>query len=158
MKNILWMPIAVAAVACGASSSPSSPSGPQLLVAGTYDIRKTVTVDTCGLSRPGDSFTNPAEVRHTAGASAFVLNDHGTRDLPGTVAANGSFTLANASSVVMNTIPALDVWTGGRFTTQGFEVTDTTELQSTPGGGPACRVVATWVATKQGTPNVIPTT
>jgi hypothetical protein len=150
----MWILPAVVAAACG--SSPASPSAPTLQVGGTYEIRKTVTSDTCGLSSPGDTFTNPAEIRHTAGSTTFVLNDHGTRDLPGTVNTTGAFALANAASIVMNTIPATDAWSNGRFTVQGFEVTDTTDLQSRPGGGAACRIVASWVATKQGAANVIP--
>jgi hypothetical protein len=125
-------------------------------VGGTYDIRKTVVTETCGLSSPGDAFSNPAEVRHTAGATTLVLNDHGTRDLPGTVNRDGTFTLAVSRSVVMGTIDAVDTWDGGRFTTTGFELRNTTDLASKPGGGPACRVVAVWAGTKQGAPNVIP--
>ncbi len=135
---ILWT------AACGGGSSPSTPSGPQISVGGTYDIRKTVVSDTCGLSSPGDSFTNPADVRHTAGATTFVLNDHGTRDLSGTLNRDGTFTLAPQRSIVMGTIGALDTWDPGRFTATGFDVRDTTDLESRPGGGPACRIVATW--------------
>ena len=144
------------AAACGGGSSPSTPSGPQISVGGSYDIRKTVVSETCGLSSPGDTFTNPADVRHTAGAATFVVNDHGTRDLPGTVNRDGTFALAPQRSTVMGTIGAIDTWDGGRFATTGFVVRDTTDLESRPGGGPACRVVATWSATKQGTPNTIP--
>src|SRR5262245_40328203 len=86
-------------IGCG-RSSPWGPAGPQLSVGGTYDIRKTVTSDTCGLSFPGDSFTNPGEVRHTAGASSFVLSDHGTRDLPGTVNRDGTFTMPQSRGLV----------------------------------------------------------
>src|SRR5260221_11053088 len=100
-------------VACGGGNSPATPSGAQLAVAGTYDIRKTVTADTCGLSAPGDTFSNPGEVRHTAGASTFVLNDHGTRDLPGTVNRDGTFSLAVSRGLVMGTIDAVDTWDGG---------------------------------------------
>jgi hypothetical protein len=141
---------------CSGGSSPSTPSGPQLSVGGTYDIRKTVVTETCGLSTPGDSFTNPGEVRHTAGATAFVLNDHGTRDLPGTVNRDGTFTMPQSRGLVMNTIDAVDTFDNGRFTVSGFELRVTTDLASKPGGGPACRVVTNWAATKQGTPNVIP--
>jgi hypothetical protein len=144
------------AVACGGGSSPSTPSGPPLSVGGTYDIRKTVVTETCGLSTPGESFSNPGEVRHTPGATTFVLNDHGTRDLPGTVNRDGTFAIPVSRSVVMGTIDASDTWDGGRFTAAGFEVRATTDLASKPGGGPACRVVTMWAATKQGTPNVIP--
>lgn len=157
----MWCAIATAFVvmvlnACGGGSSPSAPSSPQILVAGTYDVRKTVTADSCGLSAPGDVVANPAEVRHTAGATSFVLNDHGTRDLPGAVNRDGTFTLVSQRSTVMGTIGAIDAWDGGRFTVTGFEVRDTTDLDAKPGGGPACRVVTNWAATKQGSPNVIP--
>lgn len=143
-------------VACSGSKPPSTPDGPQLSVGGTYDIRKTVVTETCGLSTPGESFTNPGEVRHTVGATAFVLNDHGTRDLPGTVNRDGTFTMPQYRSLVMNTIDAVDTWENGRFTVSGFELRATTDLASKPGGGPACRIVTNWAATKQGTPNVIP--
>lgn len=145
-----------ACVACGGGKTPAAPSGPQLAVGGSYDIRKTVVSDTCGLSSAGDAFSNPGEVRHMVGQTTFVLSDHGTRDLAGTVNRDGTFTLASSRSVVMGTIDAVDTWAAGRFTTSGFELRDTTDLASRPGGGPACRVVADWSATKQGSPNVIP--
>lgn len=154
MKRFLSV-CAIAATACS-GSSPSTPSAPQLSVGGTYDIRKTVVSETCGLSSPGDSFSNPGEVRHTPGASTFVLNDHGTRDLPGTVNRDGTFTLPPYRSLVMNAIDAVDTWDNGRFTVSGFELRATTDLASRPGGGPACRVVTSWAATKQGVPNTIP--
>src|SRR5437899_2696943 len=94
---ILWT------AACG-GSSPSTPSGPQISVGGTYDIRKTVVSDTCGLSTPGDIFTNPADVRHPPGATTFVLNDHGTRDLSGALNRDGTFTLVPQRTTVMGTI------------------------------------------------------
>jgi len=143
-------------MAACSGSSPSTPSGPQISVGGNYDIRKTVVVETCGLSSPGDSFSNPGEVRHTTGSTAFVLNDHGTRDLSGTLNRDGTFTMPPTSSLVMNSIPATDTWENGRFTTSGFELRATTDLASKPGGGPACRVVTNWSAAKQGSPNVIP--
>jgi hypothetical protein len=155
MNRIGWLAIVAACAACGGGSA-TAPGGPLLQVAGTYDIRKTVVSDTCGLSHQGDTISNPGEVRHTAGAASFVLNDHGTRDLPGTVNRDGTFALAAAQSLVQNTIPAVDTFDSGRFTTRGFDVRDTTDLQSNPVGGPACRVVAAWSATKQGSPNVIP--
>lgn len=139
---------------CG-GSSPTSPA-PQISVGGTYDIQKTVAADTCGLSSPGSVFSNPGEVRHTAGATTLVVNDHGTRDLPGTIGRDGTFTLAPYRSLVMNTINAVDTFEGGRFSTAGFQVRVTTDLDANPGGGPPCRVVTNWAATKVGAPNVIP--
>ena len=144
--------------ACGGAGT-GRPSAPLLQVAGAYDIRKSVVEDTCGLSRPGDVFTNPGTVQHTAGGPAFVLNDHGTRDLPGTVGSDGAFDLRPASSIVMGTIPATDTFDGGRFTTTGFTLRDTTVLQRSPVAGAPdapCRVVALWEGAKQGSPNVIP--
>lgn len=98
-------------------------------------------------------------MRHTAGASDFVLGDHGTRELPGTVRTDGAFDLRPASSLVMETITATDTFEDGRFTATGFTVRDTTALARSPIGGAAdvpCRVVATWEAAKRGAPNVIP--
>lgn len=145
----------LAAAACG-GSTPSTASGPQISVGGSYDIRKTIVTDTCGLSSPGDVFSNPGEVRHTAGATTFVLNDHGTRDLPGTLSRDGTFTMAASRSLVMSSIDAVDTFDNSRFTVSGFEMRVTTDLASRPGGGPACRVVTNWAAAKQGSPNVIP--
>jgi len=145
--------------ACGGGSGTSRPSESAIQVAGTYDIRKSVTEETCGLSRPGDVFTNPGTVQHSPGATEFVLNDHGTRDLPGTVRRDGGFDLRPASSVVMGTIAATDTFEGGRFTATGFVLRDTTVLQRSPAAGAPdgpCRVVALWSGTKQGAPNVIP--
>jgi len=140
---------------CG--SSPSAP-GAAIRVAGAYTIHKVTLSDTCGGSQPGSAFDNPGEVRQQPGSLTFVLDDHGTRDLPGTLNRDGSFTLSPSQSLVQNTIPAIDTFDGGRFTTQGFEVRDTTDLQSNPvvTGGGACRVVTSWTGTKQGAPNVIP--
>jgi hypothetical protein len=152
--------VALLAAACGGgSTSPSTPAAPPIQVSGAYDIRKTVLTETCGLGVPGDVFTNPGTVQHAAGATAFVLNDHGTRDLPGTLHADGTFDLRPSSSLVMNTIPATDTFDQGRFTATGFTLRDTTDLQASPVAGvPAgpCRVVARWDGAKQGAPNVIP--
>jgi hypothetical protein len=149
-----------ALAACGGSGAGGTPTPAATIhVAGSYDVRKTVTEDTCGLGASGDVVTNPATVQHATGATDFVLNDHGTRDLPGTVRADGSFDLRPLSSVVMGTIPATDTFDGGRFTATGFAVRNTTALQASPvAGGPAgpCHVVAAWEGTKQGAPNVIP--
>jgi hypothetical protein len=144
----------VFAAACG-GSSPSAPAA-QISVGGSYDIRKTVVSDTCGQFTPGTTFTNPGDVRHTAGSTTLVLNDHGTRDLPGTLNRDGTFALAPSRGLVMNTINAVDTFDGGRFSTTGFDLRVTTDLDSTPGGGPACRVVTTWAGSKIGAPNVIP--
>jgi hypothetical protein len=141
--------------ACGGGSSPSAPAG-QISVGGSYDIRKTVVSDTCGLLTPGTTFSNPGEVRHIAGATTLVLNDHGTRDLPGTINRDGAFTLAQSRGVVMNTINAVDTFDGGRFSTTGFDLRVTTDLDATPSGGGPCRSVAMWAGTKVGAPNVIP--
>jgi hypothetical protein len=155
MKRPFLVLFLVVSAACS-GSSPSSPSGPQLSVGGNYDIRKTIVSDSCGQSSPGSAVSNPGEVRHTAGATTFVLNDHGTRDLPGTLSRDGSYTMASQRSLVMDSIAAVDTFENGRFTASGFEMRVTTDLASTPGGGPACRIVANWAAAKQGSPNVIP--
>ncbi|HZR25281.1 MAG TPA: hypothetical protein VFA59_16920 [Vicinamibacterales bacterium] len=150
-----WWGVAMVMVSACGGSSPSAPAV-QISVGGSYDIRKTVVSDTCGSFAPGTVFSNPGEVRHTAGATTFVLNDHGTRDLPGTINSDGTFALAASRSLVMNTINAVDTFDGGRFTTTGFELRDTTDLDANPNGGGACRSVATWTGTKSGAPNVIP--
>ncbi len=98
-------------------------------------------------------------MQHVPGAADFILNDHGTRDLPGTVRRDGGFDLRPSSSLVMNTIPATDTFDGGRFSATGFVVRVTTVLQRSPAAGAPdgpCRVVTMWEATKQGSPNVIP--
>jgi len=146
-------------IGCGGGGGTGGPSAAALQVAGTYDIRKSVTEDTCGLSHPGDVFTNPGTVQHSPGATEFVLNDHGTRDLPGTVRRDGGFDLRPTSSLVMGTIPATDTFESGRFTATGFVLRVTTVLQRSPVEGAPdgpCRVVTLWDATKQGAPNVIP--
>lgn len=154
--------IVLSLAACGGgggSTGTGTPSGPPLQVAGTYDIQKSVVEDTCGLGRPGDAFTNPGTVAHSPGATEFVLNDHGTRDLPGTVRRDGSFDLRSQSSVVMDTIAATDTFESGRFSATGFSLRDTTALQRSPvAGAPPgpCRVVAVWEGAKRGAPNVIP--
>ena len=147
--------LTLACAACGGSTAPSTT--PQLQVGGTYAVRKTTVSDTCGVSVPGAVVVNPAEVRHSTGASSFVLVDHGTRELPGTVNRDGSFVLSPDQSLVQNTIAATDTFADGRFSATGFQLRDTTDLAASPvSGGPPCRLVADWVATKDGAPNVIP--
>jgi hypothetical protein len=147
------------AAGCGGGPSTGAPTAPPIQVGGAYDIRKTVLVETCGLSAPGDVFSNPGTVQHTAGATEFVLNDHGTRDLPGTLRGDGTFDLRPFSSLVMSTIAATDTFDQGRFTTSGFTLRATTDLATSPrADAPAgpCRVVARWDGTRQGGANVIP--
>jgi len=160
MRRIVRVVAALAVVgpaACGGGGTPTAPTAPRISVAGNYDIHKTVTVDSCGISAPGSSFSNPGEVRHTAGATTFVLNDHGTRDLSGSLNADGSFTIAPTRGLVMNTINAVDTWDGGRFTTAGFDVRVTTDLETSPvNGGPPCRVITQWAATRVGGQNTVP--
>lgn len=156
-----WMAVAAAtAAACGGGGNgPGGADRPALAVAGDYLVHKVVLSDSCGLSAAGDAFDTPATVRHTAGSTAFVLNDHGTRDLPGAVRPDGGFDLQPASSLVMNTIPARDTFSEGHFSAGGFFLRDTTDLDRSPvagaPGGP-CRVVTTWTGAKSGPPNVIP--
>jgi len=122
-------------IGCGGGSGTSRPSESAIQVAGSYDIRKSVVEETCGLSRPGDVFSNPGTVQHSPGATEFVLSDHGSRDLPGTLRRDG------------------------RFTATGFVLRVTTVLQRSPVAGAPdgpCRMVTLWDATKQGAPNVIP--
>jgi len=160
MKRIVRVVCALTVVglaACGRGAVPTAPSPPRIFVAGAYDIRKTVISDTCGISAPGSSFSNPGEVRHSAGATTFVLNDHGSRDLPGTLSPDGTFTIAPTRALVMGTINAVGTWDGGRFTTAGFDVRETTDLETSPmDGGPPCRVVTAWAAARQGGQNTIP--
>jgi hypothetical protein len=148
-----WL-LAIAAAACGGTTQPSSP---QLQVGGSYDISKTTTSDTCQ-SVINPPFSNPGTVTHSPGASSFVLNDHGTRDLPGRVNSDGTATISPSNSLVMGTIAATDTFASARFTATALDVTVTTDLADNPvqpGAGP-CRIVTTWHAVKQGAPNVIP--
>jgi hypothetical protein len=139
-------------LACGGGGSSPTPI---IAVAGAYDIRKTFVEDTCPDGLQGQTFTNPGTVSHSPGASRFVLTDHGTRDLPGTVQPDGAFVLEPAHAVVHGTIPALDTWEDGRFTTTGFQVRNVTSLEATATTA-ACHLVAQWEGTKVGSPNVIP--
>jgi len=152
-KHLAAALVAGSLAGCGGSGEPAGPSTPLLSVAGAYAIRKSIVSDTCGGS--GETVSNPGEVRHTPGARAFVLNDHGTRDLPGTVNSDGTFSLEPFRSMVGGAVPAVDTFEGGRFTTAGFGVRVTTDLEATAGSA-ACRVVTQWDGAKQGAPNVIP--
>jgi len=160
MKSVRRWTAAVLCVAgsgCGSNGSTTGPTPATIQVAGSYNIHKVTASDTCGGSQAGDAFDNPGEVRQPS-ATTFVLNDHGTRDLSGTLSADGTFAIAPVQSLVQNTIPATDTFANGRFTVQGFQVRVTTDLQSNPiaPGGGACRVVVDWTGAKQGAPNVIP--
>jgi hypothetical protein len=96
-------------------------------------------------------------VRHTPGASSFVLNDHGTRDLPGTVSSDGSFMLRPFRGPAGD-YTAEDTYDLGRFTAAGFSMRVTTRVFRSQADPPAadCVIVARWAGTKQGAPNVIP--
>jgi hypothetical protein len=142
--------VALVVPGCG-SNGPGSPSEVRIQVAGDYDIRKSVVSDACE-GQTGQT-SNPGRVSHAPGASAFTLNDHGTRDLPGTVNRDGTFSLRPFDGVANMTIPARDTFEGGRFIPTGFEVRVTTVLQTSPA---PCTVVTQWSATKLGPPNVIP--
>src|SRR5262245_53472897 len=107
-------------VSCGGSTPVSS--SPAISVGGGYDIRKTTTFNSCNPGSVGSAFNNPGEVRQTPGQLTLVLNDHGTRDLPGTLNRDGTFALAPSPGLVMNTIRAVDTFDSGRFTTLGFHV------------------------------------
>ena len=154
--RLLAAVFAASAIACGgAATAPTS--APQIQIAGSYSVTKTTVSDTCGVSSPGAVIVTPADVRHTPGAGSFVLVDHGTRELPGTVAGDGTFAMAPFQSLVQGTIAATDTFSGGRFTTTGFSVRDTTDLATSPTtGGPPCRIVADWSGAKEGAPNVLP--
>ena len=152
-KHLAAAVVAGSLAGCGGSGGTAAPSTPLLSVAGAYEIRKSVLSDTCG-GRSG-TFSNPGEVRHTPGARAFVLNDHGTRDLPKTVNTDDTFSLEPFRSLVGGVVPAVDMFEGGRFTTSGFGVRVTTDLEAAAGSA-ACRVVTQWDGAKQGSPNVIP--
>ena len=153
-RTVRTWAVLASSVAAGCGGGSAGPSA-LLQVGGEYDIRKTVLEDTCDPTRVGTVLANPGTVRHTPGAAAFVLNDHGTRDLPGTVRSDGTFTLDPYRSTVMQTIPAVDTFSEGRFTAPGFHLSDTTDL-SAASGSAACRQVTGWEGAKRGTPNVIP--
>jgi hypothetical protein len=143
------------AVACGGGGATGSSSGPLLSVAGDYQIEKSMVSDACDGQTGG--FSNPGTVRHSPGATSFVLNDHGTRDLPGTVERSGSFTLQPFEGPAGG-VPGRDTYDGGRFTTSGFTVRVTTVVFRSRGTPPApdCAIVMQWAGSKQGPPNVIP--
>jgi hypothetical protein len=145
--------ILMVTVSCGGGGGGATAPTPALRVAGNYDVVKTLVSDTCG-GIPAQ-VSNPATVQHTPGASTFVLTDHGTRDLPGTVDAGGAFQIPAVTAIVHGSIPAVDTFEGGRFTTQDFSVRSTTDLQASA-EGPACRMVLQWEGRKLGDPNVIP--
>jgi len=145
--------LGLASLACGGGGSTGPTS--QLSVGGDYSIEKTVTADGCGGST--GVFTNPATVRHTPGAATLVLNDHGTRDLPGTIAPDAAFQLASYRGPAGG-VDGVDTYDPGRFQAGGFAMRVTTRVLSSQGTPPApdCTIVANWVGTKQGAPNVIP--
>jgi hypothetical protein len=149
------MPTVLALLLGGCGGDGGTNPTPVLSVGGTYEVQKTVTVDGCG-GAPG-VFSNPATVRHTPGASTIVLNDHGTRDLPGTIASDGSFQLAVYRGPALG-VEGVDTYDPGAFRTNGFAMHVTTIVRRSEGSPPQadCTVLADWLGTKQGAPNVIP--
>jgi hypothetical protein len=145
--------LGLASFACGGGGS-TSPT-PLLSVGGDYSIEKTVTSDDCGGST--GVFTNPGSVRQAPGAASLVLNDHGTRDLPGTIAPDGAFQLAPYRGPAGG-VDGIDTYDPGRFQVGGFAMRVTTRVLRTQGAPPApdCTIVTNWAGTKQGPPNVIP--
>src|SRR5262249_45683379 len=140
-KHLAAAVVAGSLAGCGGSGGTAGPSTPILSVAGAYDICKTIASNTCGGS--SETVSNLGEVRHTPGARAFGFNDHGTRDLSGTVNADGTFSFEPSRGFVGGVIFAVDTFEGGRFTTAGFGVRVTTDLEAAAGSA-ACRVVTQW--------------
>ena len=152
--SIAGLVILLASVGCGGSGASPNPA-PLLSIAGDYVIQKTTFSDGC--EGRMDVLSNPGSVRHTPGASTFVLDDHGTRDLPGTVDPTGAFALQPFEGQAGG-VPGRDTFENGRFTTSGFAVRVTTVVlrsRDTP-PAPDCTVVMQWSGAKQGAPNVIP--
>jgi hypothetical protein len=142
----------LALAGCGGGTSTPTPL---LSVGGDYSIEKTELSDGCG-GAPG-AFSNPGIVRHTPGATSLLLNDHGTRDLPGTIQRDGTFQLQPFRGPAGG-VDGQDTYDPGRFTTGGFAMRVTTVVFRSQGTPPLadCTVVTQWAGTKQGAPNVIP--
>lgn len=144
--------LALLVAGCGGGSG-TSPT-PLLSVGGSYSVQKTILSDGCG--GPPGVFSNPATVRHTPGAATLVLNDHGTRDLPGSIAPGGAFQLAPFRGPALG-VEGVDTYDPGVFRTDGFAVRVTTVVFRSQGTPPLadCTVVVDWAGIKQGAPNVI---
>jgi len=153
LRGVVNVAMALGLAGCG-SGGTSGPT-PVLSVGGDYSIQKTLVSDACDHQQ--GAFTNPGSVRHTPGSTTFVLNDHGTRDLPGSVDRDGTFTLQPFQGPAGG-VAGRDTYDGGRFSATGFSVHVTTVAFRSQGTPPApdCIVVTQWAAVKQGPANVIP--
>lgn len=119
-----------------------------LRISGAYTLTKTVTSDTCAAGpSPASPFGNPGVIARDPGATTFVLNDHGTRNITGRTNADGTFTVDPLHALVMERIQAVDTFSEGRFTPTGFRAIVTTALAANPnrGGGGPCRIVTRWI-------------
>lgn len=155
MRTVRSIFVAAALIApgCGGGSSaaPTTPTTPSnvLAVAGTYATRATVIADrnTCGSVTVQD---NPTTVTHTAGGSEISLSHAGSTY-------RGSIDTAARFSTPAANFPFPDadytISINGQFSTTGF--TGTVELIKRV-GATTCTYAVTWVGTKQGTPNTIP--
>jgi hypothetical protein len=142
--------------ACGSSGGgPATPAAPQLQVGGAYQITKTITENTCdgNLTPAGGS----GSVTHAPGGSTFTLSDSFTQ-FPGTVQANGTFTIASQATAPHLGAPVTTAFESGRFTTAGLEALVRLDINGPLGQPPfsVCRVTQRWQGIKLGSPNVIP--
>lgn len=120
----------------------------------SFLVTRHVTEDTCDPAHAMSASANPraatgASIARTPTGQRFVLNDHGTRNLFGSVDEQGRFTLDSQTSLVMDRIQATDTFSGGQFNEQGFVLLVVTTLDANPyREGGACRITTRWRATR----------
>lgn len=116
----------------------------------SFLVAKAVTSNTCTPSEnPPPMIGTGASIARTPTGARFVLNDHGTRNMSGTVGTDGAFEIPRSESIVMEKIHAADTFSQGRFDQAGFSMTVTTDLDANPDGkGGPCRMVTAWRGTR----------
>ena len=149
----LWFLAVADTMGCGGNTStpPSSPTGPNpaaLQVAGMYQISQTAVDDTCGMSSAPVTFAGT--VAHTAGGTTFTLTDTVGTNFNGTVERDGNF-IATAAIGPDSGGQTYSERLEGRFTTTGFSATLRVDVSPRN-----CRFTRSWIAAKQGAPNVFP--
>jgi ABC-type Fe3+-hydroxamate transport system substrate-binding protein len=149
---VLVLALTLATAACGRTSKSAasvSPATTQLTVAGEYPTQVAILTDACGGSQVQSL---PTTVVHTAGGTTLQLV-HAGSTYSGTIGTDGRFTTTPWTGTFG---PASYVITlAGRFTTSGFTATVTLD-KTDPAHPTGCRYTVSWVATKSGSPNVLP--